>query len=111
MSQVQEKIRELIAAIKECEEYGRYQNAKQAIEKYPVLKQSADDFCRHKFELQESGADLFDEIDRLQQEYMEIGSNPVIWEYLTAENACCRILRQVNWQLLEQLDFGADFEK
>ena len=37
-------------------------------------------------------------------------NHPVVREYLTAENAFCRIVQQINWQLIENLDFEADFE-
>lgn len=38
MNQVQEATETLIAAIKESEEYNRYQRAKQELKRYPAFK-------------------------------------------------------------------------
>lgn len=110
MNQIQEATKALIAAIEESEEYTRYQKAKQDICKYPLLKQKADEFRKKNYEMQNSRMDIFEEADKLQQEFAEVIENFVVREYLTAENAFCRVLQQINWQLIENLDFEADFE-
>lgn len=110
MNQVQELVKELIAAIKESEEYGEYQRARRHILQYPALKREADAFRKRSYEMQLSGRDLFSEGDRLSKDFEATVKNPVVWEYLNAETAFCKILRQVNWQLLENLDFEIDFE-
>ena len=111
MDQIQKALGDLIAAIETCEEYKRYLAAKKEIEKYPFLKKKANAFLELKYDLQGSGTDIFEETDRIRQEHAEVNSNPVVWEYLTAENVICRILRQVNWQLLESLEFDAELEE
>ena len=60
--------------------------------------------------MQNSRMDIFEEADKLQREYAEVINHPVVREYLTGENAFCRIGQQINWQLIENLDFEADFE-
>jgi len=60
--------------------------------------------------MQNSRMDIFEEADKLQREYAEVINHPMVREYLTAENAFCRIVQQINWQLIENLDFEADFE-
>lgn len=110
MNQVQEVANALVAAIKECEEYEEYQRARQKILQYPILKREADQFRKRSYDMQCGGADIFIEGDRLAKDFEDSVKNPVVWEYLNAENAFCRILRQVNWQLLENLDFELDFE-
>lgn len=110
MNQVQEVTRTLIAAIEQSEEYIRYQKAKQEIFQYPLLKAKVDEFRKRNYEMQNTRADIFEEADKLQQEYAEVTENPVVREYLTAENAFCRVIQQINWQLIESLDFEADFE-
>ena len=109
MNQVQEATETLIAAIKESEEYNRYQRAKQELRGYPLLKQQADEFRKKNYDMQNSRMDIFEEADKLQREYAEVINHPVVREYLTAENAFCRIVQQINWQLIENLDFEADF--
>lgn len=110
MNQVREATKTLIAAIEESEEYVRYQKAKQEICKYPILKEKADEFRKRNYDMQNSRTDIFEEADKLQQEFAEVIENFVVREYLTAENAFCRVLQQVNWQLIENLNFEADFE-
>ncbi len=110
MNQIKKALGDLIAAIETCEEYERYLAAKKEIEKYPLLKKKADEFRRLKFEMQGSDADIFEKTDQLRKEHAEVNSNPVVWEYLTAENVFCRILRQINWRLLENLDFDIGTE-
>lgn len=110
MNQVQEATETLIVAIKESEEYNRYQRAKQELKRYPLLKQQADEFRKKNYDMQNSRMDIFEEADKLQREYAEVINHPVVREYLTAENAFCRIVQQINWQLIENLDFEADFE-
>lgn len=110
MNQVQEITKNLISAVEESDEYIRYQNAKQEMSKYPLLKEKADEFRKRNYELQNSRMDIFEEADKLQQEYADVIENSVVREYLTAENAFCRVIQQINWQLIESLDFEADFE-
>lgn len=110
MNQVQEIADALVAAIKKCEEYEEYQKARQKILQYPVLKREADAFRKRSYDLQRSGKDIFSEGDRLAKDFEASVKNPVVWEYLDAENAFCRIVRQVNWKLLESLDFELDFD-
>lgn len=112
MNQVQAVTRELISAVRQSDEYVRYQKAKQEIFRYPLLKARADEFRKRNYEMQNTRGDIdiFEEADKLQEEYAEVTENPVVREYLTAENAFCRVIQQINWQLIESLDFEADFE-
>ena len=107
MEQVQKATEALIDAISKSEEYLRYQDARRNIIRYPILKTRADEFRKHNYDLQTSNADIFKEADGLREEYAYITQNAVIWEYLESENAFCRVLQRVNWQLLERLDFDA----
>ena len=51
--------------------------------------------------------DLFTEEDRLEQEYADVYKDPLLGEYLAAEVAVCRIIQQVNKELIGCLDFEA----
>lgn len=110
MNHVQEATDGLIAAIEECTEYKRYQKAKETLYRYPVLKEKADEFRKNNFNLQSSGADLLEEGENLRRQYAHILENPIVVEYLNAENAMCRLLRRLNWQLLQKLDLEGDFQ-
>lgn len=110
MSQVQEKTEALIAAIEECEEYKRYREAKKKIFHYPVLKEKADEFRRCNYEFQKTHTDHFEESEKLLKEHESVVGHPLVWEYLTAENAFCRMMRQMNWRIFEKLDFEVNFD-
>ncbi len=105
MNRVDEVTNELKDEILKSQEYVRYQDARQEIARYPMLKKKADEFRKRNFDLQNSGTDIYSEADSLRQEYMFITQNAVVWEYLDAESAFCRVLQQVNWMLLQDLDF------
>ena len=60
-------------------------------------------FCRTA----EEQLDLFTEEDRLEQEYADVYKDPLLREYLAAEVAVCRIIQQVNKELIGCLDFEA----
>ncbi len=105
MNRVEEVTNELRDEIVKSAEYIRYQDARQQIARYPMLKKKADEFRKRNFDLQNSGADIFAEADNLRQEYTYITQNAVVGEYLDAESAFCRVLQQVNWRLMQDLDF------
>lgn len=111
MDHMQEATRNLIAAIEACPEYRRYENAKQKMYKYPILKKKMDEFRKQNYELQNSDADIFEEADRLWQKYYHIIQYPVVWEYLAAETAFCKMMQKMNLQILEDLDFETGFEE
>lgn len=110
MDQVQEVTEELAAAILKSLEYVRYQEARKEIARYPMLKKRADEFRKRNYDLQNSNADIFGEADSLRQEYAYITQNAIVWEYLDAESAFCRVMQRVNWKLMEGLDFELGFE-
>lgn len=110
MNQVQKITESLMLAIEESEEYRRYQKAKQTIFQYPVLKEKADEFRRRNYEFQCSGVDHFTEGDRLAEEFSHEMEHPAVWEYLEAENALCRVVREINWRIFDRIDFELDFD-
>lgn len=110
MNQVQRTTEALITAIEESDEYLRYKKARREMLNAPLLKEQADEFRRRDFELQNSECDIFEEADKLQQEYAKVIENSIVEEYLVAENAFRRVLQRINWSILEKLDFAADFE-
>lgn len=109
MDQVQKKTEALLLSVKESDEYVRYQKASEEIRKYPALKEKADEFRRQNYEFQSNETEHFEEGDRLRAEYACMLEQPVVWEYLLAETAVCRMLRRITWRLLEDLDIESGF--
>lgn len=109
MDQVQEITEGLSAAILQSSEYIRYQEARQEIARFPILKKRADEFRKRNYDLQSSNADIFREADELRQEYAYITQNAIVWEYLDSESALCRVLQRVSWKIMENLNFELGF--
>lgn len=112
MNQIQEALEHLMETIRASEEYIRYQKIKERVHKLPELEQEINQFRRENYFLQNSQGtvDLYEETDRMEQEYKEFRKNPIVAEYLEAENALCRVVQQINWTLIEGLDFEVGFE-
>ena len=99
----------LVSAIRQSEVYQTYLSAKEEIMQMPVLKAQMDEFRKRNYELQNLTVNVLEETEKLQQEFGSMLDNAMVRRYLNAENAFCRLIQQVNWQLIEELDFEADF--
>lgn len=110
---MEEALKNLVDVIKASEEYRRYQSIRTRVHNLPELEQQIHDFRHRNYLLQNSQgeADLYDETDRMEQEYRTFRKNPIVKEYLSAENAFCRVVQQINWTLIEELDFEVGFEE
>lgn len=99
----------LVSAIRQSEVYQTYLLAKEEIMQMPVLKAQMDEFRKRNYELQNLTVNVLEETEKLQQEFASMLDNAMVRRYLNAENAFCRLIQQVNWQLIEELDFEVDF--
>ncbi len=110
MSQIENAFEKLMQVIRESEEYIRYQKARKELHKYPELEQTVHEFRKRNYQIQNSGnVSLFDEVDRLERENAQLRRNPVVEEYFVAELIFCRIVQQINWKMIDGLDFEVGF--
>lgn len=110
MSRVDDSLADLIAAIQESSEYRRYHDADDKLHEYPELLTAVHEFRRKNYQIQNSrDVDIFSQTDSLYQEITSMRKNPVVEEYLNAELALCRVVQNVNWKLIEGLDFSVGF--
>lgn len=109
MSQIQESLETLVMAIKSSKEYQKYIRAKEELSKYPDLQVRVDELRKQNYEMQHSDADILSKTEQLWEAYASEAANSVVWEYMSAEAGFCRCIQQINWTLLEELDFDADF--
>ncbi len=102
-------IEELKQSLLESEAFVRYQKVRAEVHKKPKKEYRLHEFRRKNYFLQNSREqlDLFTEEDRLEQEYADVYKDPLLGEYLVAEVAVCRIIQQVNKELIGCLDFEA----
>lgn len=98
-------IEELKQSLLESEAFVRYQKVRAEVHNYPEKEYRLHEFRRKNYFLQNSREqlDLFTEEDRLEQEYADVYKDPL----LAAEVAVCRIIQQVNKELIGCLDFEA----
>ncbi len=110
MTQIDTALQYLLQTIKESSEYQRYQKARAKLSEQPELERSVHEFRKKNYLIQNSGnINLFDEVDRLEQENTEMRREPIVEEYLTAELAFCRVVQNINWTLINELDFEVGF--
>lgn len=113
MGRMDEAMKELVEALKASREYCEYQDIKRRVHNLPELESRIHEFRHKNYLLQNSQGDidLYDETDRMEQEYREFRKNPLVKQYLEAENALCRVIQEVNWTLIEELDFDIGFDE
>ena len=90
MSQIEDAMDGLMTAIRNSEEFIRYQAIKEKVHGFPKLESQITEFRKKNYLLQNSQGtvDLYE-----------------------AENALCKIVQQINWTLIEGLEFEVGFEE
>ena len=104
MSQIEDAMDGLMTAIRNSEEFIRYQAIKEKVHGFPKLESQITEFRKKNYLLQNSQGTV-------ENEYREFRKNPMASEYLAAENALCKIVQQINWTLIEGLEFEVGFEE
>lgn len=103
-------LEQLVKAMKNSSEYVRFKRAEAKVAEFSGLQQRIDEFRSNWYPLQSSGAaDLFEQIDQVEERYADLRENPYVQEFLAAELAVCRMFQQVNWTILQNLDFDTGF--
>ena len=101
----------LIDAVLSSEEYRQYRALQEQISLEPEKEKAINNFRRRNYLLQRNkdNIDLFDEIDKLEQEFREFRKEPLVEEYLSAELSVCRLVQRINRKLMEQVNFDTEF--
>lgn len=109
-SDIQAALEQLVMAMKNSEEYVRFKRAEAKVAEFSGLQQRIDEFRSSWYALQSSGSpDLFEKIDQVEETYTDFRENPYVQEFLSAELALCRMFQQVNWTIMQNLDFDTGF--
>lgn len=108
MDLIQEKTDELIEFIRQGEIYSKYNEAAQVLDGHEDLKGWINQFRTHTYRMynEDTEVDLFEETDRVEQEYQELRKIPEVNAYLEAELELCRLLRTVETKINKELDFS-----
>ncbi len=107
MSELDDAIENLNAAIKKTQEYQDYEREKDKVGRIPKLKEQIDEFRIRNYEMQNRSDDkeLFHKMDEFEQKYEKFRENPLVADFLAAELAFCRMMQMINIRVTESLDF------
>ena len=109
-NRIEAALSQLVAAMRTSDEYMRFRHARAKVAAFSGLQQRIDEFRASWYALQSSGADdLFEQIDRVEEQHADLRENSYVQEFLTAELALCRMFQRVNWTIMQNLDFDTDF--
>ncbi len=100
-------VREFTDRIKDTPEYREYQEKKKIIEGYPELKEKAEEIKKKNLEINssfEDGRDTLEDLKKFADEYQDVFMEPVINDYLAAESAFCRMMREILTMTMERID-------
>ena len=114
MNEKEKNIREcldrLILAVRESDEYARYEAAKRRIEGCVEEKAAVDEFRRKAYLLSNytQSDELAEEMKLLVQERIKVRRDPVVAQYLTTEMEFCRLLQSICGEVLSITDLQID---
>ena len=102
------KIQELIDEIRASAVFSEYQTARRELRENPDKLKKVQEFRNERYNLQNSSKeiDLFKETDKLDQKYKNLTEDPLIADYLEAENSFFKIIRGISWKLVLDLDIA-----
>lgn len=107
MSRVNAALKELVAAILDSPEYREFDQQLAVMKNYPELKSQIDAFRQENFALQHSTdpEELLDKVDEFSKRYEEFRRNPMVESFLSAELDFCRMVQDINQEILEAVNF------
>lgn len=101
----------LIQALLESEEYQNYFRYEEELNKDSELRRRVDEFRGKNFRLQrQEGIDLFEAVDHLESEYVELRSNALVNAYLEAELTMCKTKQKIHNELMERIPISVPDE-
>ena len=97
--------------IKESEEYSQYQTTMVRLMEHQELYQAVNVFRRRNCELQgyDDGVNRYQEINNLGLEYEKVLRNPIVNEFLVAEQVLSRKLIQVYETVVDGLELDYSY--
>lgn len=107
MSRVEAALKELVAAIIDSPQYREFDIQLQVMREHPKLKHQIDEFRHENFVFQNSveSDELFDKMDEFSKRYEEFRKNPMVDSFLNAELDFCRMIQEINQEIVEAVDF------
>jgi len=101
MTEIMEKAEALQNAIRESTEYTEYINMQGALQKEPDLYERLNEYRRRSFEIQLSDdVDAHTKLEKLHGEFSDFLADGKVSRFIRAEQAFCKLMRQVNEKIL-----------
>lgn len=104
---VMEAKMKFVEEIKKSHIFTEYNLQKEKLKKHPDLFERVREYRQKNFMLQLDAQpdELFDKIDDFEREYEKFRENPLVDDFLRAELAFCRMIQEVNEQIVTELEF------
>lgn len=96
-----------VEELRKSNTYMEYNLQKEKLKRLPDLFEKVREYRHKNFMLQSGtqGDELFDKVDDFEREYEKFRENPLVDDFLSAELAFCRMIQEVNGQIIAELDF------
>lgn len=109
MNNVMYQTRMLNREIKHSNEYNQYLRTLQRLREEPELHARTKEFQKRNMMLQcMADYNTLDEVGRLRDEYQDILNNPVVCDFLGAEQRVLGMLRRVEDAVLDGVELAID---
>lgn len=110
MTEFIQKAEELSAMLSDSDEYKRFLEAKNELEKDRELYNRVVEYRRRNFYIRNGNTnDKQGELKKLGEENGDILRNTVVREFLNAELILCRIVQEINTLVISKIDFDVSF--
>lgn len=98
-------ITQLIDCIRNDSAYQTYKKFEDELSTDPQLQERIDEFRKARYEIFQK-EDWYDEIDKVDEDFADLKRRPEVNAYLDAELDVCRMLREVQVQMIGSLDIN-----
>ena len=107
MSQIEDVMDGLMTAIRNSEEFIRYQAIKEKVHGFPKLESQITEFRKKNYEIQNNEMldNPYDEVNNLFMEYDSIVHDTIVNDFIRAEQKLVRMMKLVYEQIADDLDF------
>lgn len=103
MELVEQRLQELIQALKNTEAYRDFRHYKRILDGDPSLAARVDAYRTECFRMQCDSQDLLTDGENLRRTYADLWNNPAAVRFLSAENTLCRHIRNISLTLSSQI--------
>ena len=111
MSRVDDLAVELATAIQESDEYKQYLRCRSELMQDEELFRKVNEYRRNNFYLQNQSNNprLVEDVEAFHAQNAELTANILVNKYLLAEMALCRMIKQVERTLIENVELDLEF--